>query len=106
MTKVIDLLPVAHSKQWSAAGFLDIYMSCTRYCACTHDGYKVINTLLVVVLSYELNRYFIWVGGNGDQLVHGKRAGRRDPQPALFLQKLGMEFVPNIVFDPPVATTS
>ena len=34
-----DRSTVAHSsKQWSAAAFLEMY------CACTHDGYKLINT--------------------------------------------------------------
>ena len=55
-TKEIDLL-------WHTAssGLPRGFLTCTRYCACTHDGYEVINTILVVVLSYELNMYFIWV---------------------------------------------
>ena len=56
MAKVIGLL-------WHTAssGLPRGFLTCTRYCACTHDGHKVINTTLVVVLSYELNIYFIWV---------------------------------------------
>ena len=58
MTKVIGRL-------WHTAssGMPRGFLTCTRYCACAHDGYKVINTIPVVVLliSYELNMYFIWV---------------------------------------------
>ena len=43
----------------SSSGLPRGVLTCTRYCACTHDGYKVVNTIfLVVVLSYELNVYF------------------------------------------------
>ena len=55
MTKVTDLstvivIPIGDTAAASGGlrgGFLT-YLA--YYCACTHDGYKVINTILVVVL--------------------------------------------------------
>ena len=42
--------------QWSAAGFLD-------NCACTHDGYKVIDTTrgCTIIEKFETNMYLVLI---------------------------------------------